>query len=249
MCVGRDRASQKALKVLVLSTQRVIHVNSFKPLDLTRDIIERMDDIASRDVDIGEDLLGEDDLVHPIDSSEPTLIDLADHQDFDDHFLDEHLVPEVPDDSLIIPAPMAPLAPAIIPPEFPAALNPAPLRQEPIEPANIAADVPPLVPALLPPAARKPRVPRVANPTDRVTRSMSVRNGCTRAQFVCLQSDHYRSCSQPWPRGRDDCHSGRTAFAHRRHPCSRALLHSRETIAHASSAQAQIQCRARHREV
>ena len=169
MCVGRDRSSQRALKVLVLSTQRVIHVNSFKPLDLTRDVIERMDDIASRDVDIGEDLLDGGDDVHAIDSSEPTLIDLADHQGFDDEFLDEHLVPDVADDSLFLPA--AQLAP---PPAI--ELPPAHQRQEPIEPADNVLDAPPPAPLHRPPVARKPRVPRAALPTDRVTRSMSARN-------------------------------------------------------------------------
>ena len=175
MCVGRDRSSQKALKVLVLSTQRVIHVNSFKPLDLTRDVIDRMDDIASRDVDIGEDLLQEQDVFQPVDTSVPTLIDLADHQDFDDEFLDEHLVPDVLDDVLFIPAPLDPVVPAVLPPAPVVVDDPILFHQEPIAPVVVMDDEP--VPAPEPArAARKPRVPRVAKPTDRVTRSMTARN-------------------------------------------------------------------------
>ena len=180
MCVGRDRGSQKALKVLVLSTQRVIHVNSFKALDLTRDVIDRMDDITSRDVDIGEDLLGEEDVLHPADPSEPTVIEIADHQDFDDEFLDEHLVPVVPDESLFIPGALIPAAPAIAPLLPQPVVDLVPVQLEPAEQAQPAEEMflpAPLLPS--PPAAqpaRKPRVPRVAKPTDRVTRSTTARN-------------------------------------------------------------------------
>ena len=97
MCVGRDRQSQKSLKVLVLGTQQVIHVVKFTMIALTDDIVKQMGEITGRDPDIGEDLLADDSdasAEEPVtvqDDSEPTTTGLVANQDWSDYELDERL--------------------------------------------------------------------------------------------------------------------------------------------------------------
>ena len=75
MLIGRDLSSQRSLKVLVLSTQRVIHVSSFTaiPLDCEDDAEEEED----------EDLLAEESSFDQDDPLEPTLMDLEELKDLD----------------------------------------------------------------------------------------------------------------------------------------------------------------------
>ena len=75
MLIGRDLSSQRSLKVLVLSTQSVIHVSSLTaiPLDCEDDAEEEED----------EDLLAEESSFDQDDPLEPTLMDLEELKDLD----------------------------------------------------------------------------------------------------------------------------------------------------------------------
>ena len=62
MLVGRDISSRRSLKVLVLSTQRVIHVLSFTPIPLDRTVIHSLVEMATGndEEDNDEDPLAEE---------------------------------------------------------------------------------------------------------------------------------------------------------------------------------------------
>ena len=95
MLVGRDLSSQRSLKVLVLSTQRVIHVSSFTPIPLDRTVIHSLDEMATGndEEENDEDPLAEESETLQNDPLEPSVMDLA---DFEDAILDEGLVPLQP---------------------------------------------------------------------------------------------------------------------------------------------------------
>ena len=82
----------------MLSKQRVIHVSSFKPIPLDRTVVSSLDEMAANDNDNDEPDDPLDDVPDstPIDSQEPSIMDLAEHQNFDDAYLDEGLVPLQP---------------------------------------------------------------------------------------------------------------------------------------------------------
>ena len=52
ICVGRDLFSQRSLKVLVLSTQRIIHVSSVKPIHLDPTVVQAVNEINADDADV-----------------------------------------------------------------------------------------------------------------------------------------------------------------------------------------------------
>ena len=60
VCLGRDRRSQKFIKALVLLTQQIIHVVKYAVIDVTKDLIKKMDDMANSEPASGEDLLADD---------------------------------------------------------------------------------------------------------------------------------------------------------------------------------------------
>ena len=94
MLIGRDLSSQRSLKVLVLSTQSVIHVSSFTAIPLDHTVVQSLDEIALNDAgdEEDEDPLAEEPSFDQDDPLEPTLMDLVEHQDLDDTALDEGLV-------------------------------------------------------------------------------------------------------------------------------------------------------------
>ena len=98
MVIGRDLSSQRSLKVLILSTQRVIHVSSFKPIPLERTVVATLDEMAANDDENNEeeDPLSDEPEADTTDPLEPTVMDLARHQDYDDADLDEGLLPLQP---------------------------------------------------------------------------------------------------------------------------------------------------------
>ena len=98
VCLGRDRRSQKSIKVLVLLTQQIIHVVKYTIIDVTKDLIKQMDDMANSEPASGEDLLADDAAIlsgaeRTFDVTEPTVSDIIEHQVVEDHDLDEGLHP------------------------------------------------------------------------------------------------------------------------------------------------------------
>ena len=78
--------------------QHVIHVSSFKPIPLDRTVVQSLDEIAANDdgEEDDEDPLADE--LDPVngDPLEPTVMDLVDHQDYEDTALDEGLIPLQP---------------------------------------------------------------------------------------------------------------------------------------------------------
>ena len=98
VCLGRDRRSQKSIKVLVLLTQQIIHVVKYTVIDATRDLIKQMDDMANSEPASGEDLLADDGAIlsgaeRTFDITEPAVTDIIEHQVVEDHDLDGGLHP------------------------------------------------------------------------------------------------------------------------------------------------------------
>ena len=98
MLMGRGLSSQRSFKVLVLSTQRVIHVSSFTPIPLDRTVIHSLDEMATGndEEENDEDPLAEESETFQNDPLEPSVMDLAEHQGYEDAALDEGLVPLQP---------------------------------------------------------------------------------------------------------------------------------------------------------
>ena len=98
VCLGRDRRSQKSIKKLVLLTQQIIHVVKYTVIDVTKDLIKQMDDIAYSEPASREDLLADDAAIlsgaeRTFDITEPAVSDIIEHQVVEDHDLDEELHP------------------------------------------------------------------------------------------------------------------------------------------------------------
>ena len=96
VCLGRNRRSQKSIKVLVLLTQQIIHVVKYTVIDATRDLIKQMDDMANSEPASGDDILVDDGAIlsgaeRTFDIMEPAVTDIIEHQVVEDHDLDEGL--------------------------------------------------------------------------------------------------------------------------------------------------------------
>ena len=59
MCVGRDHSSHRSLKVWNLHSRQIIHVTSFTPLAITKDLITAMDNYCAQEPQIGDDPLAD----------------------------------------------------------------------------------------------------------------------------------------------------------------------------------------------
>ncbi len=192
MCIGRDRGSQRSLRVLVLSTRHVIHVTTFTPLPLTRDIIAAMDNISSMDIESNEDLLQDDPVLTVEDPTAARLTDLAEHHDFPDEDLDEHLEPKSSQDEEAIYEPLlTALPPTSLPSSNPFAtvelestpaepdvtlsssLDPSSSDDHDVESTSSPTISSPLEDLVSPLTHPRRRGPPTVIPTDRVTRSAS----------------------------------------------------------------------------
>ena len=97
VCLGRDRRSQKSIKVLVL-IQQIIHVVKYTAIDASRDLIKEMDDMANSEPAFGENLLAGDGAIlsgaeRTFEITEAAVTDIIEHQVVEDHDLDEGLHP------------------------------------------------------------------------------------------------------------------------------------------------------------
>ena len=88
MCVGRDHASQKSLKVWLLHSRQIIHITSFTSLAITKDLIAMMDNYCAQEPQFGEDLLGGFSERATADPLLPSLTDVAHHLGDDDDLTD-----------------------------------------------------------------------------------------------------------------------------------------------------------------